>query len=335
MMINTDQFSRTLRSRGVDPASRGVLISRLSGSRQEEDIREPVNCEGLGRLRRFRRVRDTGWPSNPLPIDPAARALGLDVDSTIRAQVFQNAICNWRCWYCFVPFELLKGDPALSEMVSVERLVDLYMAQQDRPPVIDLSGGQPDLVPEWIPWMMRELQSRQLERRTYLWSDDNLSNDYFWRYLSDDDLEVVAGYPSYGRVCCFKGFDETSFSFNTSADPSLFDRQFELMERLLSLGIDLYAYVTLTTPTADDIDGAMERFVDRLQDLSTMLPLRTVPLKIEMFSPVIDRMNRAKEQAIELQWKAVRAWEREIEKRFTDAERAVSVVNHSVGDHTR
>ena len=25
----------------------------------------------------------------------------------IEAQAFQNAACNWRCWYCYVPFELL------------------------------------------------------------------------------------------------------------------------------------------------------------------------------------------------------------------------------------
>ena len=51
--------------------------------------------------------------------------------------------------------------------------------------VLDLTGGQPDLVPEWILWMMCELRARGLERKVYVWSDDNLSNDYFWRFLSE------------------------------------------------------------------------------------------------------------------------------------------------------
>ena len=83
--------------------------------------------------------------------------------------------------------------------------------------MIDLTGGQPDLVPEWVPWMMRALQESGFEDRVYLWSDDNLSNDYFWRFLSPADQELVATWPMYGRVCCFKGYDPTSFAFNTAA----------------------------------------------------------------------------------------------------------------------
>ena len=95
------------------------------------------------------------------------------------------------------------------------RLVELYLNQEDPPPVIDLSGGQPDLVPEWVPWMMKELSARGLGKRVYLWSDDNLSTDCFWSFLSDSEREFVAGYENYSRVCCFKGFDSESFAFNT------------------------------------------------------------------------------------------------------------------------
>lgn len=33
------------------------------------------------------------------------------------------------------------------------------------PPIIDLTGGQPDLVPEWALWMMREMIVRRLEKQ--------------------------------------------------------------------------------------------------------------------------------------------------------------------------
>ena len=59
--------------------------------------------------------------------------------------------------------------------------------------------------------------------------------------LGEAEHELIANYKNYGRVCCFKGYNEDSFSFNTCAQPQLFDQQFDLMGRLLTLGIDLYA----------------------------------------------------------------------------------------------
>jgi len=33
--------------------------------------------------------------------------------------------------------------------------------------MIDLSGGQPDLTPEWIPWMMECLSDKGLNKKVY------------------------------------------------------------------------------------------------------------------------------------------------------------------------
>jgi hypothetical protein len=60
--------------------------------------------------------------------------------------------------------------------------------------------------------------------------------------------DVERGFSAAGRVACFKGFDEASFTFNTKAAPELFDRQFDLMERYLHTGIDLYAYTRSLPP---------------------------------------------------------------------------------------
>src|ERR1700722_6554646 len=49
--IATDGFSAQLRARGIDSHSREILITRFDGSQQEEDLAEPTNCTGLGRLR--------------------------------------------------------------------------------------------------------------------------------------------------------------------------------------------------------------------------------------------------------------------------------------------
>ncbi|MGI8919084.1 MAG: hypothetical protein ACR2H6_10820, partial [Pyrinomonadaceae bacterium] len=210
-------------------------------------------------------------------------------------------------------------------------LIDLYLQQPDPPAMIDLTGGQPDLVPEWVPWMMEELKRRQLGKDVFLWSDDNLSNDYFWRFLSDTERELVATYNNYARVCCFKGFDPESFEFNTLAEPELFDTQFEIFARLLATGMNLFAYVTITTPSRNQIDGGIRRFVDRLQEVHPNLPLRTIPLEIQMFTPVLHRLNEVKKEALKNQWLAVEAWTQELENRYSVAERSVSICDVRLG----
>lgn len=325
--IDTDRFSEMMRARGVDRQAQQVRVTRLTGSDQEQDLSTPANCEGFGRVRHFRRQTSESWPSNPLPVVPAARTLGIEVPDTLEAQVFQNAVCNWRCWYCFVDFPLLSGREDLSSLLTADELVGLYAAEAQRPAVIDLSGGQPDLVPEWVPWMMKALRDAGLADSVYLWSDDNLSNDYFWRYLSEDEQAAVSEYRRYGKVCCFKGFDAESFAFNTSAQPELFDRQFALMDRLVrDTDIDLYAYATFSSANDVGVEDAVATFVDRLQEVDAALPLRTVPLEIAAFSPVHTRgITDEHRRAMEVQQRAIAAWNSQIESRFAQADRAQAI----------
>jgi uncharacterized Fe-S cluster-containing radical SAM superfamily protein len=320
-VINTDEFSTNLRAKAIDMAGRRLLITSFSGSKQEKDLTVPANCNGLGRVRHFRRQTTDGWPTNSLPIDPASHALGLSPGSMLRAQVFQNSVCNWRCWYCFVDFNLLAGNEKYSRWVTADELVELYLAEEDPPPMIDLTGGQPDLTPEWVPWMMDALDRRGLRDKVYLWSDDNLSNDYFWQFLDEPTQAKIAEYPKYGRVCCFKGYNRESFAFNTMAAPELFDRQFILMRRLSELGLDLYAYVTLTTPDATHVATDMRTFLDRLQEIDPNLPLRTIPLEIKVFTPMGPRLTAERTRSMELQQQAIVCWQEELRARFSLVQR--------------
>jgi uncharacterized Fe-S cluster-containing radical SAM superfamily protein len=325
--IKTAEFSVAMRERGIDVDAEKLRITNFSGSGQEKDFTEPSNCRGFGRVRHFRRQTSEGWPENSLPIDPAASALGMDLQAeTLNAQVFQTAVCNWRCWYCFVDFDLLSGSSEHSKMLTPAELVAMYAEEDERPLIIDLSGGQPDLVPEWAPWMIRALEERGLGETVYLWSDDNLSTDYFWRYLTAKDRAVLDRSPMYGKVCCFKGFDDHSFAFNTAAEPELFTQQLALMDRLLSeTKIDLYAYATFTSDTSEGLGAALPDFVDRLQELDVNLPLRTIPLEIATFSPVVSRMNEDRERALSIQQEAIAMWNDEMRRRFSDSERRAPI----------
>lgn len=331
-MIDTDELSSRLRERSIRPETEQLLMARIGGSEQEVDLTEPPNCEGYGRIRHFRMETPSGWPSNPLPMQPAAYRLNLPIEHVMNAQVFQNAACNWRCWYCYVPFKLLAANENHAGWLSVEQLVDLYLTEKNRPVVIDCSGGQPDLIPEWVPWMMSELRRRDLTDSVYLWSDDNLSNDFFWRYLSAAQRREVSSYRSYGRVCCFKGFNAESFSFNTRADHALFDRQFELFARLLKLDLDLYAYATFTAPSDVGLTRDMTNFVDRLQGIHQNLPLRLVPLRIENYGVVQHRVGPQQRMALAIQEDAISVWNEQIEARFRQGERRAPIPSVSVWD---
>ena len=156
----------------------------------------------------------------------------------------------------------------------------------------------------------------RLDRSTYLWTDDNLSTTYLFDQLSPAELDSIASYRNYGRVCCFKGYDPQSFAFNTGAMPGDYDQQFRIMGRLLDLGLDLYGYVTLTSEDDNGVEEGVRDFVDRLQELNTNLPLRVIPLKIEVFSPVTRRITPVRERSLAMQEAAIGVWYAELNRRF-------------------
>ena len=79
--------------------------------------------------------------------------------------------------------------------------------------------------------------------------------------------------------------------------------------------------MTLTTPDRKGIPGDVKRFVDHLQTISTYLPLRTIPLEVQVFGVVKGRLNEVHLKALENQHVAIDAWQDELEERFSPEER--------------
>lgn len=313
-----------MRSRMVDSGQLAVSLTRFSLSHQLGDLSKPPNCNGFGRLHSFVEDALPDWPTNPLPIRPALRALGLGARDSLVAQVYQNSGCNWRCWYCFVPFADLTA--RRGTLVPVRQMVEWTLAEHPYPHMVDLTGGQPDLTPEWAVWFLEELDRRGADH-VYVWSDDNLSTDYLWRVLSHEQRTLLGEHPRYGRACCIKGFDTESFSFNTSAAPETFQRQFQLLRRLReTTTIEYFVYLTITTPTTDDLSAKMRTFVDRLQAICEWLPLRCVPLKVLEWGPVTPRLTDKHRDALVNQRAAVEVWMDEISRRFPNTNLAIEDV---------
>ncbi len=330
-MIDIERLSVGLRRLAIDLSVRKIRIACFANSQQSQDLSLPSNCGGFGRLHHFRRFQGEGWPLDPLPIDPALHALGLPDSDDLLAQVFQCAVCNLRCWYCYVDRNLINGQPEHSRLLSAQEILQLYLSEAERAPMIDLSGGQPDLVPEWILWIVDAVDELKLGRKIYLWSDDNLTTDFLWRFLTKNDIARLASYPNYGRVGCFKGFDEHSFTFNTGARAESFKDQFTLMRRLIESGLDVYGYVTFTSDQDENLSLQMANFVDRLQsEVHPLFPLRTVPQRIFEFTPTKGRIEPSRRKALEVQNEAACAWQEEMEKRFSPTLRNKPIYGHSL-----
>lgn len=315
-ITNPEKASLYCRQKVYCPATGRVLLSMIAGSEQAADLSEPPNCGGYGRIHHFKRKVDTGWMDDPLPIDPACKALGLPYVDMLEAQVFQLAVCNLHCWYCFVPNALKCAQAKNSQWFTAEKMVDIFL-EENRASIIDLSGGNPELVPEWIVQTMRALDRRALSDKVYLWSDDTLTTDYTFRFLSKEDLDYFRNYKNYGKVCCFKGIDPATFSFNSGLPENMFYKQFEHFCRYLDLGLDLYGYVTLTAENYDEIEDRIGDFMDKLQTIHVLLPLRVVPLKIFPFSPTRKRTTGKHMYAIDQQALAATAWDKQLHSRFS------------------
>lgn len=300
-----------------DPKTSKFLLSKIAESEQEKDLSVPPNCRGFGRIRHFRRKLDTDW-FDPLPMDPMSQSLNIPYVDLVEAQVFQIASCNLRCWYCFVPDNLKRGEQIKSSFFTAEEMIDLFVNENHNVRLIDLSGGNPELAPEWTVDTMKALVKRGLMEHVYLWSDDTLTTDYFFKYLNKDDVKTICNYPHYGKVGCFKGFDEQSFCFNTNLSEGYFDQQFSLFTRYLEIGLDIYGYVTFTTDSIDGIEDKIHNFISRLRKIHPLLPLRIVPLKIVLFTPVAQRINNKYKIAMENQIAVHSEWRKQLRSIYSE-----------------
>lgn len=319
-VIDVDKFGAALRKILINSEKKSVLISRLDQSDQAADIHN-INSDGFGRLWHKSIAPEKDWGEIVLPHYPASWKLGISLEEASLIQVYQLAGCNYRCWFCYVDYSLLKADLKKGSYFSANELVSKYEITNPKAKVIRLSGGQPDLVPEWCLWMMKALEYRDLHNSTYLWLDDNLSSYYAWEYLTETDSKYMLNYKNFGRVGCLKGIDPEAFTYNTKAPKDHFWRQLDVLGKLVKSGFDIYVYLVMTVENTLNLDDRLNELLDNLQEINVNLPLRVSPLKIKPFSPTIERMNDIQEASLEKsQFVVLEKWKGLIQQRFSASE---------------
>lgn len=296
-----------LRAKLVDLENRRVLVARIENSIEADDEYARVNCAGYGRIRRYSTFKlhfdQTITSKQPL-------GWARSKDGTYETQVFQLAGCDFRCWYCFVDDALLRADKNRANWFSAEELLNLALEEFVTPAVIDLSGGQPELVPEFTFWMMEAVEKKGLRGKLAIWSDDNLSSDFFWTFLNADQRKYVANFPGYTRTVCIKGFDAAGFTANTGAPEFLFERQLQLLQRLVDEGFRLEIYLTmLDIPRpSDQAAAAIDSLLVRLASIHPSLPSRVVPLKIHPFGNMLGRATGRRLSTLGVQVERFKLW---------------------------
>ncbi len=237
------------------------------------------------------------------------RGLPYSIES-FETTVFQLAGCNVRCWYCYVDDELLTPYSDLtSRWVSIDEMIDDTILYNDNA-IMDLSGGQPDLVPEWCLWVMKSIEQRGLKGKVFIWQDDNLltTQELFSR-MSKRTISYMANFPRHSRVGCFKGFNGSSFLFNTQSDKHSLDEQLQNFEMLYKAGFEMYGYVTLTPEPGDIRKNDIETFIVRLRDIHPLLPLRIIPIEIRTFRATESRMTKWQRASLEDQYRVYNLWD--------------------------
>ena len=296
------------------------LMSKIITNSDKEKRRLNVNCNEFGRIRIFQRKKFSDWNEDPIPMDIISNKMKIGKLNEIPVQMFEVAKCNLHCWWCYLPKQLRNITEEYTKWFSISELFDLFEGEHNNVKVLYLSGGNPELVPEFVYGFMKELDKREKSQEIFLWSDDVLTTDYLVEKMSKEQINYMTKYKNYAKVCCLKGFDNESFEYNTGINGKEFGNQIKRLKICIDIGFDVYGYIILVCKDLNNIEFKIKQIMNRLQEISYFLPLRIIPIKIEKFSAVIERLNKEREQSILNQYQVLKIWNNELKNRFTKAE---------------
>lgn len=295
------------------------LICKILYNNLESKKNLKVNLDDFGRIRTFIRDKFEDWNSDPIPMDIISKKFNYKKLDKVDVQMIEVAKCNLHCWWCYLPDEIRRINDNYMKWFSVEELVNLLTRDNSSCKSVYLSGGNPELVPEFIYSFMKELDKRNLSEKIFLWSDDVLTTDYLINF-DKEKIDYMVKYNNYAKICCLKGFDEESFAFNTLLDSGVFKEQLHRLKKYIEMGFDVYCYIILTCNSLEKAKVKVKKLIKQLQDISYNLPLRVIPIKIETFSAVIPRLNDEREKAILNQYEVLNIWNKEIKKIYNEDE---------------
>jgi len=223
----------------------------------------------------------------------------------------QVALCDFYCWYCYVPDELLRGRKVQysTPREVMERFLEIRNNDKKQgleSNVLRISGGEPFLAPDLILECLEYLRDNGMEREVLVWSETNLSPflkeqpDQFvlaeiWLEEQGKSLKDFAFFKNFVLHPCLHGTTSLNFSQTTLVREDFFDPLVEAFGLLIDYRIDIYPTISSNTCPSTHIGDLFLR----LKEIHEKLPLRFALIEYHFDYPIIDeRLSRSRRQGI-------------------------------------
>lgn len=225
----------------------------------------------------------------------------------------QIALCDFYCWHCYVPDELLRGASNKINYFTPRDFVDRFLAVRADPKkesygsnVLRVSGGEPFLAPDFILGCLEYLQDKGLDKEIFVWSETNLSPFLMkggqtslvetWLEEQGKSLKNFAKFKNFVLHPCLHGTNPSNFAQITFAKEEYFNQLIEGLRLLVDLKIDVYPTIGSNTSPSTEITDLFLK----LKEINTKLPLRfaLIPYSFDNYPAIDARLSKSKRQGV-------------------------------------
>lgn len=270
-----------------------VLLAKFSVS---EEMKADNAGKSTSRLDDFYRVKtyvkpkymvNPDYPVFPQPYQLAQYLFGGTWNCYNSVFIVQVAACPLRCWYCYVPQELMSGleqadGVELGRWFSAEEIIEMWH-ESGESKVLRISGGEPTLAPE----LLVELIDRMEEEKGLLWIDTNLATGDAFLDAYKSSVAALEYHPNVALSGCFKGFCDSDAADATGMDWGLLDRQFKMASKLVGeTDLEMFFYVPgIVHGALAEPKYYIKEFFNRMRkEVDEMAPLRTYILEVHSYA---------------------------------------------------
>lgn len=257
-----------------------VLFANLLDTQEAADSCHQINHGGFGRIRIFKNF------SFHIETDILERRKFFRLSSEgewcdqFQTQVFQIGVCPFRCRYCFVDRENLDGTNPNSSFFKPTDILQMFLESWPNICNLDLSGGSPDLCPEFLFELLTEIERINLKGKVTIWVESNLDIRYYSKFPLDK-INYISTFPNFHLLCSLKGWNTSSVAYNTRNTAS-FDKQLDGLGFFIQHNFPLSVYLVFIGQKIADYNEVVTLF-QQLYHISHELPEYCVPLYIKKF----------------------------------------------------
>lgn len=312
-------FIEELRSKVITVDSDKIRVAKLSGSLIAKDNHKKIFLNGLIRKRHSFVTGTDKWHKVLLPMLPVCKALNLKPEECLESLIIQTPVCNIRCWFCFVDYKLINGNPDNTGIISQDQIVNFLKEKNMR--IIHISGGEPIIIPEFINGLYQKSKNIESSQRPFIWVETNLTispSDLDQESL--DHLVSVMKSKRTGFVGCFKSICPEDYHFSIGNSDTDWIKQFESAKKFLDYNANFYSTLILVVRNLWNLKSKIKTFFDTaIKYCGEEFLRKIVPIEVRLYSATSDRISGKEKQLLKSQYEVLFVY-KEILKSYTGQE---------------